>query len=114
MPQESQPIGISATRNVTCRTDTSNTTNNLQTEQVTTQPTMSDPVTAQLVNPFHNTIDLSTTEGKNYISKLHLDYLLMKNTLANQRTSSSSLNVLKHALNLNAGHGCINIVASFI
>ena len=64
MPQESQPIGISATRNVTCRTDTSNTTNILHTEQVTTQPTMSDPVTAHLVNPFHNTIDLSTTEGE--------------------------------------------------
>ena len=69
MSQESQPIGMSATRNVTYRTDTSDTTNNLQTEQVTTQPIMSDPVTARLINPFHNTIDLSTTEGKNICLK---------------------------------------------
>ena len=53
-----------------CRADTVNHTNNLlHAEEETTQSTLSTPVSAQLVNPFHNTIDLSTPEGKKSYQK---------------------------------------------
>ena len=69
MSQESQPIGISATKNVMYRADTVNPTNNLlHTEEETTQPTISTPF-SELVNPFHYTIDLSIPKGKRLCQK---------------------------------------------
>jgi hypothetical protein len=63
------PLGIARTRNVTYREELDPLVEQpaLLQGNRQIQDTISGPVTASLVNPFHNTIDLSTSEGK----KLH-------------------------------------------
>ena len=61
------------TRNVVCRADTANATNDLlRTEEETTPHAMSNSASAQLVNPCYGTIDLSTREGKQSCQKATL------------------------------------------
>ena len=57
---------------------------------------MRAPFSAQLVNPYHNIVDLSTPEGNKLYQKATGNYLLLTNTLETQRKSSSSLSELKN------------------
>ena len=66
------PIGIARTRNVTYREELDQLVvekPSLLQGKHPIQHIMTDPVSASLVNPFHNTIDLSTSEGKKLYQK---------------------------------------------
>ena len=83
MSEESQHIGISATINVVYQSDTNQPTTNPRTreeENIQVQ-TMTTPVSAQLVNPYHNAIDLSTAEGKKLYTKATSSLPIAKNTM---------------------------------
>ena len=65
------PLGIARTRNITYREELHPLVEQpaLLQGNRQIQNTMSGPVTASLVNLFHNTIDLSTSEGKKLYQK---------------------------------------------
>ena len=95
MIEESQHVGTSSTWNLIYRYDANYPTGNPQPEEEweaqeqVNQPVMTVHIRVWLVNPFHNTIDISITEGKNLYQKE------MRILLIDEKCSGNSKGIIK-------------------